>query len=70
VDMVEGTVAEASNPAVQMTMGYKGGCRKMISVIPKQRKLVKTMMYHSIKCFIISFFRLSFSTATGTGAPP
>uniref|UniRef100_A0A9I9CC26 Uncharacterized protein n=1 Tax=Cucumis melo TaxID=3656 RepID=A0A9I9CC26_CUCME len=29
----------------------------MKSVIPKQRKLVKTMIYHSLKDFLISLFR-------------
>ncbi|KAE8647260.1 hypothetical protein Csa_018328, partial [Cucumis sativus] len=35
------------------------GGRKIKSVIPKQRKLVKTMIYHSLKDFLISLFRPS-----------
>ncbi|CAK9313560.1 unnamed protein product [Citrullus colocynthis] len=60
-------VAEASNRAVPMAVGYKVGGAKMGSVIPMKRKLVKTMMYHSIKDFVISFFRKPPSAGIGPG---
>lgn len=63
-------VAEASNRAVPMAVGYKVGGAKMGSVIPMKRKLVKTMMYHSIKDFVISLFRTPPSAGAGTGALP
>ncbi|CAK9313559.1 unnamed protein product [Citrullus colocynthis] len=70
MDVVEPAVAEASNRAVQMAIGYRAGGGKMRSVIPKKRKLVKTMMYHSIKDFVISLFRTPPSAGVGPGAPP
>ncbi|KAG6602131.1 hypothetical protein SDJN03_07364, partial [Cucurbita argyrosperma subsp. sororia] len=39
------------------SLGYRAGVGKVKSVIPKKRKLVKTMMYHCIKNFIKSLFR-------------
>lgn len=50
-----------SDPAPEMAIGYSvrrgHGGGKFKTVIPKRRKLVKTMMYHSIKDFVKSFFR-------------
>ncbi|KGN47677.1 hypothetical protein Csa_018325 [Cucumis sativus] len=54
--VVEAVTVEASDRVVQMAMGYKTGGPKMKSVIPMKRKLVKRMMYESIKNFVISRF--------------
>ena len=41
------------------SLGYRAGVGKGKSVIPKKRKLVKTMMYHCIKDFLKTLFRRS-----------
>lgn len=63
-------VVPSSNRAVQVTIGNRIGGGKMKSVIPKKRKLVKTMMYHSIKNFVKSFFCPPPYVGARVGAPP
>lgn len=57
---------ETLNPAAQTAIGYRVDGGKMKSVIPKRRRLVKTMIYHSIKEFIKSLFLPSAARRSST----
>lgn len=57
-------------PAVQMAFWNRPGGGKIRSGIPKNRKLVKTMMYYSIMNFVKSLFFPPPSNRAGDGAPP